>query len=154
MTKSVKPIPKGFHSVTPHLVARNADQAIAFYTRAFGAEELSRMPSADGKVMHAEIKIGDSILMLCDEFPQMNCLGPPSLGGSPVTIHVYVEDADAVFQQAVAAGATVKMPLEDTFWGDRYGKVTDPFGHEWSIATRMRELTPEDIRKGVDRLRQ
>lgn len=150
MTKAAKPIPEGYHSLTPHLVVRNADQAIEFYKRAFGAKEIHRMPTPDGKVLHAEITIGDSILMLVDEFPQWNCLGPQSLGGSPVTIHVYVEDADALFKQAGAAGATVKMPLQDTFWGDRFGKITDPFGHEWSIATHMRDLTPDEIQKGAE----
>lgn len=149
MAKSVKPIPEGFHSITPHLIVRHAAQAIDFYKKAFGAQELSRMPSPDGKVIHAEIKIGDSILMLCDEFPQWNTQGPQSLGGSTVGIHIYVQDADAIFTQAVAAGATVKMPIGDTFWGDRFGKVTDPFGHEWSIATRTQDLTPEEIQKGA-----
>jgi PhnB protein len=149
MTKPVKPIPEGYHSITPHLVVRNADQAIEFYKRAFDAKELYRMPTPDGKVMHAEIKIGNSMLMLVDEFPQWNCMGPQSLGGSSVTIHLYVEDADALFVQAREAGAAVKMPIEDTFWGDRFGKVTDPFGHDWSIATRKRDLTPEEIQKGA-----
>jgi uncharacterized glyoxalase superfamily protein PhnB len=150
MARAVKPIPEGFYSVTPHLIVRNAAQAIAFYKQAFGAQELSRMPSPDGKaLMHAEIKIGDSIIMLCDEFPQWNTLGPQSRGGSTVGIHIYVQDADALFSQAIAAGATVKMPLEDTFWGDRFGKVTDPFGHEWSIATRKCDLTPEELQRGA-----
>lgn len=150
MAKSAKPIPDGFRSVTPHLIVRNAGEAIAFYKQAFGAQEISRMPSPDGKLLHAEIRIGDSILMLCDEFPAWNCLGPQSLGGSPVGIHIYVRDADAFFTQAVAAGPAVKMPLEEAFWGDRFGKVTDPFGHEWSIATRTRDLTPEEIEKGAE----
>lgn len=149
MAKAVKPIPEGFRSITPHLVVRNADQAIAFYKRAFGAKELHRMPSPDGEILHAQIKIGDSILMLCDEFPEWNTLGPQSLGGSSVGIHIYVKDADALFKRAVTAGATIKMPLEDTFWGDRYGKITDPFGHEWSIATRKRKLTPKEIQKAA-----
>ncbi|MEE9522442.1 MAG: VOC family protein [candidate division NC10 bacterium] len=149
MAKAAKPIPEGFHSVTPHLIVRNAAQAIDFYTKAFAAQELSRMPGPDGKLLHAEIKIGDSILMLCDEFPHWNTLGPQSLGASAVGIHIYVQDADALFTQAVTAGATVKMPIEDTFWGDRFGKVTDPFGHEWSIATRKRDLTPEELHKGA-----
>ena len=149
MAKAAKPIPEGFHSITPHLIVRNAAQAIDFYTKAFAAQELSRMPGPDGKLLHAEIKIGDSILMLCDEFPQWNTLGPQSLGASTVGIHIYVQDADALFTQAVTAGATVKMPIEDTFWRDRFGKVTDPFGHEWSIATRKRDLTPEELHKGA-----
>ncbi len=149
MAKAAKPIPEGFHSITPHLIVRNAAQAIDLYTKAFAAQELSRMPGPDGKLLHAEIKIGDSILMLCDEFPQWNTLGPQSLGASTVGIHIYVQDADALFTQAVTAEATVKMPIEDTFWGDRFGKVTDPFGHEWSIATRKRDLTPEELHNGA-----
>jgi uncharacterized glyoxalase superfamily protein PhnB len=143
------PIPDGHHSITPHLVVKGASEAIAFYTRAFGAEELSRMPfpGPDGepKVGHAELRIGDSRLFLADEFPKQGVLGPQ--GGSPVTIHLYVTDADAVFARAVEAGATVAMPLADMFWGDRYGKVVDPFGHHWSIAEHLEDLTPEQMRE-------
>jgi PhnB protein len=150
MTNRINPIPAGFHTLTPHLVVKGASQAIEFYKKAFGAEEIGRLPGPDGKsLMHASIKIGDSPLFLVDEMPQMGSLGPHGLGGTPVTIHVYVEDVDAVFSQAVAAGAQVRMPLADMFWGDRYGLLTDPFGHSWSVASHKRDLTPEEIRKGA-----
>jgi len=145
----VKPIPEGMHSVTPHLVCAGAADAIDFYKKAFNAVELSRMPGPDGKLMHAAIRIGDSVLMMTDEFPQWGGLGPKTLKGSPITIHLYVENVDAAFEQAVAAGATVKMPVADMFWGDRYGMLDDPFGHHWSIATHTRDLTPEEMRQGM-----
>lgn len=146
MAGQVKPVPEGFHTVTPHLIVRNAGAAIEFYKQAFGAEELFRMPGMDGKsVMHAELRIGDSTIMLCDEFPEMGAKSPEALGGSPVTVHLYVTDADKAFSQAVEAGATATMPLQDMFWGDRYGKVSDPYGHQWSIATHIADLTPEEI---------
>jgi PhnB protein len=148
MNARVEPIPSGFHTLTPHLVVKGASQAIEFYKKAFGAEEIGRAPGPDGKsLMHAELKIGDSRLMLVDEFPEMDCRGPQSIGGTPVTIHMYVKDADAAFSRAVAAGAQVRMPLEDMFWGDRYGVLTDPFGHAWSIATHKEDVTPEEIAK-------
>jgi PhnB protein len=147
MAKQVKPIPEGFHTVTPHLVVRDGNRAIDFYKRAFGATEVARMPGPDGKsVAHAELKIGDSFLFLCDEFPGMN-RAPQSLGGSSVTINLYVEDCDAVFNRAVAAGATVQMPLADQFWGDRYGKLVDPFGHEWAVTTHKEDVSPEEVGK-------
>jgi len=150
MAKTVKAIPEGYRSVTPHLVVRGAARAIEFYKRAFGAEEAMRIPSRDGqKVMHAELRIGDSLVFLNDEFPEMGARAPESLGGTPVTLHLYVQDADAVFARAVAAGARPLMPLQDMFWGDRYGKVADPFGHEWAIATHKEDLTPEEIGKRV-----
>jgi uncharacterized glyoxalase superfamily protein PhnB len=146
MTNRIKAVPEGYHTLTPHLVVKGAGQAIEFYKKAFGAEEITRMPGPDGKsIMHAEIKIGDSRLFLVDEFPEMGAQGPLGIGGTPVTIHVYVEDVDTVFNRAVAAGAQVRMPLADAFWGDRYGQVTDPFGHRWSLATRKEDLTPEEI---------
>jgi PhnB protein len=146
MTTRIKAIPTGFHTLTPHLTVKGADQAIEFYKNAFGAEEIARMPGPDGKsIMHAELKIGDSRLFLCDEYPEMGSKGPQGLGGTPVTLHVYVEDADSFFNQAVAAGAQVNMPLEDMFWGDRYGQVIDPFGHRWSVASHKEDLTPEEI---------
>ena len=149
MKNAVNPIPEGYYSLTPHLVVKGAGDAIEFYKKAFGAQELFRMPGPDGKtVMHAELQIGNSRLMLGDEFPEMNCRGPQG-GSSPVTIHLYVEDADAVFARAVSAGAQVRMPLENTFWGDRYGRLADPFGHEWSIATHREDLTPEQIAEGA-----
>jgi PhnB protein len=145
----VKPIPEGMHSLTPHLVCAGAANAIEFYKKAFGATELSRLPGPDGKLMHGAVRIGDSTLMLVDEMPQWGALGPKSLKGSPITMHLYVTDVDAAFAKAVAAGATVKMPVSDMFWGDRYGQVEDPFGHRWSIATHTRDLTDEEIKKGM-----
>lgn len=144
-TASVRPIPEGFHTVTPHLVCAGAAQAIDFYQRAFGAVELSRMPGPDGRLMNAQIQIGNSKLMLVDEMPAFGALGPLALKGSPVTIHLYVEDAAAVAAQAVAAGATLRMPVAEQFWGDRYGIVVDPFGHAWSIATHSRDMTPAEM---------
>ncbi len=141
----VAPIPAGMHSITPHLVCEGAAVAIEFYKKAFGAIEHGRMPGPNGKLMHAQIQIGDSYVMLADDFPEYGGLGPKALKGSPVTIHLYVPDADAVYNQAVAAGATVRMPIADMFWGDRYGIVVDPCGHYWSIATHMRDMTPEQM---------
>jgi PhnB protein len=143
---AVRPIPEGMHSVTPHLVCAGAAEAIDFYVRAFGAVDLGRLAGADGKLMHAMIRIGDSALMLVDEFPEWGALGPKALKGSPVTIHLYVEDVDRFVERAVAAGATLKMPVADAFWGDRYGQLEDPFGHHWSVATHVRDLSDEEIR--------
>lgn len=145
----VQAIPSGFHTVTPHLVCDGAADAIGFYQRAFGAEELSRMPGPGGKLMHAMIRIGDAVLMLNDAFPEMGAKGPNALGGTPVTLHLYVQDADAAFARAVAAGATPRMPVAEQFWGDRYGIVVDPFGHQWSIATHVKDLTPEQMMEGM-----
>ena len=148
----VKPIPEGFHTVTPHMVVSDGAKAIDFYKRAFGAEEIVCMRGPGGHgVMHAELEIGDSHIMLCDEFPGSDHLrAPSSLKGTTVTLNLYVEDADKAHARAVAAGATVSMPVADMFWGDRYGKVTDPFGHEWSFATRKEDLTPEEIGKRAE----
>jgi PhnB protein len=143
---AVRPIPEGMHSVTPHLVCAGAAEAIDFYVRAFGAVDLGRLAGPDGKLMHAMIRIGDSALMLVDEFPEWGALGPKALKGSPVTIHLYVEDVDRFVERAVAAGATLKMPVADAFWGDRYGQLEDPFGHHWSVATHVRDLSDEEIR--------
>ena len=145
----VKPIPPGHHSLTPHLVVRNAAAAMDFYKKAFGAEEVLRMPGPDGKsIMHAELQIGDSRLFLVDEMPTGQCSkGPQSLGGTSVALHLWSENADATFERAVKAGATPTMPLMDAFWGDRYGRLKDPFGHEWSIATHQKDLTREEISK-------
>jgi PhnB protein len=146
MTQSaVKPIPDGMHSLTPHLVCAGAADAIAFYVKAFNAVELSRLPGPDGKLMHAMLRFGDSMLMLNDEFPQHGMVGPKALNGSPVTVHLYVEDTDATVAQAAAAGAIVKMPPADMFWGDRYAHLEDPFGHRWSVATHIRDVKPEDF---------
>lgn len=143
----VKPIPAGYHSLTPTLTVHNAKEAIAFYKKAFNAEELDICAGPDGKVMHAEIKIGDSILMLNDEFPEYGCRSAKTLGASPQGIFLYVEDVDATFDRAVKSGATAIMPLQNQFWGDRYGQVQDPFGHKWSIASRVEELTKEEIER-------
>jgi PhnB protein len=143
-----KPIPQGFHTVTPYITVKGAAQAIDFYKRAFGAEEVERVPGPDGKsVMHAEVKIGDSIVMLSDEFPQAGSRSPQTLGGSTGYLFLYVPDVDAAFKRAVDAGAKPTMPLADMFWGDRFGKVADPFGHEWGLATHQEDLTPEEIHK-------
>jgi uncharacterized glyoxalase superfamily protein PhnB len=145
----VKSIPEGMHSVTPHLVCAGAAEAIEFYKKAFGAVEGGRLPGPDGKLMHAMIRIGDSAVMLVDEMPQWGALGPKSLKGSPVTIHLYVEDVDAVVKRAVSLGAKVTMPVEDMFWGDRYGKLEDPFGHHWSIGTHKRDVTSEEMQQAM-----
>jgi len=146
MSKAVKPIPDGFHSVTPYLVVKGGAEAIEYYTRAFDAQELARNTcDRTGLILNAQLRIGDSIVMLNDEFPEMGANGPSGEQPSPVTIHLYVEDVDRVFDRAVRAGATADMPVTDTFWGDRFGKLTDPFGHSWSIATRKENLTPQQI---------
>jgi len=138
-------IPAGYHSVTPAIVVRDAAAAIDFYKRAFGAEEINRMAGPDGSIMHAEIRVGDSVVMLGEENEQWGTRSPLSLGGVHGSLHIYVADADASFDRAIQAGATVRYPLEDAFWGDRYGKVTDPFGHEWGLATRVKELSPAEM---------
>jgi PhnB protein len=142
-------IPQGMHSVTPHLVCAGAAKAIEFYKSAFGAEECARLPGPDGRLMHAAVKIGDSHVMLVDEMPEWGALGPKSLKGSPVTIHLYVDDVDAVVARAVKAGAKVTMPVADQFWGDRYGKLEDPFGHHWSVATHVRDVSMEEAQKAM-----
>jgi uncharacterized glyoxalase superfamily protein PhnB len=133
------------NTITPHLVVDGAADAIEFYKKAFGAEELMRMPGPDGKLGHAMLRIGDSMLMLADEYPQWESFGPRSLKGSPVTLHLSVPDVDKAFARALEAGATVRMPLADMFWGDRYGIVEDPFGHRWSLATHIRDVSPEEM---------
>lgn len=145
MPGQVKAIPAGFHSLTPHLTVRDADKALEFYKNALGAEVLNVARMPDGKVLHAGLRIGDSMLMLNDVFPEMGGLSPLSTGGTEVTIHIYTEDVDAAFKRAVSAGAQVKMPLMDQFWGDRYGMVADPFGHNWSLATHIKDLSPEEL---------
>jgi PhnB protein len=147
MSDKVSWKPEGASSVTPHLVIAGVSRAIEFYTEAFGAKELVRMPGPDGTIIHAELKFGDSSVMLADECPQMGNKSAATLGGTPVTIHLYVEDADATFDRAIAAGATVNMPPQDMFWGDRYGQVVDPFGHRWSIATHIEDVAPEEMGK-------
>jgi uncharacterized glyoxalase superfamily protein PhnB len=140
------------HSVTPHLVCAGAAAAIEFYKKAFGAVELTRMPGQQGKLMHASIRIGDSAVMLVDESPEWGMLGPKSLKGSPVTIHLYVEDADAFVARAVKAGAKVTMPVDDMFWGDRYGKIEDPFGHHWSVGTHVRDVSNEEMQQAMKKM--
>ena len=140
-----KPIPENYHALTPSLAVDNAAQAIEFYKRAFGAKERGRMPGPGNTIAHAELEIGDSVLMLADPMPQSSLTPPKKLGGTGVGIFLYVEDVDMVVQDAIDAGATVTMPVEDQFWGDRYGVVADPFGHQWQIATHKEDLTPEQI---------
>ncbi len=147
MNKQVKPIPEGYHTLTPYLIIKNAAQAIEFYKQAFGAEEKFRMPGPDGKIGHAEIRIGDSMVMLADEMPEAGILSPQSLNRSPVSFLIYVEDVDAAFQRAVDAGATISRPLEDKFYGDRMGSVTDAFGYEWSLGTHKEDVTPEEMER-------
>lgn len=151
-TAASKPIPDGMHTLTPHIVCEGASDAIAFYKKAFNAEEITRLPGPTGKLMHAAIRIGDSVLMLMDDFPEWGSLGPKALKGTPVTLHLYMKDVDAGMQQAVAAGAQVTMPATDMFWGDRYGQVVDPFGHRWSLATHKQDLTPEEIQQNMAKM--
>ena len=144
--KTVKPIPDGYHSITPYLTVRDAARAIDFYRRAFGAKELMRMPGQGGMLMHAELKIGDSIVMLSDEIPGMStCKAPTSLGGTTVALFLYVSEVDATFKRAADAGCKVLMPLTDMFWGDRYGKLEDPFGNQWGLATHKEDVTPAEM---------
>ena len=143
---AVKPIPDGFRTVQPHLIVSDAAKAMDFYVKAFGAEDLLRVPGPDGKsVMHGELKIGDSMVMIAQEHPEMGTKSPASIGGTGVFISLYVEDCDAATQRAVDAGCTVTVPMQDMFWGDRYGSVTDPFGHIWEVSTHKEDLTGEEI---------
>ena len=150
MATKVTAVPTGYQTITPSLVVRDAAGAIDFYTRAFGAEERFRMPGPDGKIMHAELKIGNSIFMLADEMPEMGAKSPAAYGGSSVGFYCYVEDVDAFWKRAVAAGAKQVSPLTDMFWGDRTGKLEDPFGHGWSPAQHVKDLTPEEVQKGAE----
>jgi PhnB protein len=144
---TAKHIPEGYHTATPYLIVKGGVQALDFYKKAFGATEIMRMPRPDGKIGHAEIRIGDSRIMLADEFPEMDARSPKSLGGSPVGLYLYVEDVDATFNQAVALGATVQKPVADQFYGDRSGGIVDPFGHVWYIATHTEDVSPEELQK-------
>lgn len=150
---TVKAIPEGMHSLTPHLVCAGASDAIAFYKAAFNAVEAARLPGPDGKLMHAMVRIGDSALMLVDENPAYGAIGPKTLKGSPVTIHLYVDDVDATVAKAVAAGAKVTMPVADAFWGDRYGQLEDPFGHHWSVGTHIREVSEKEMRAEMAKMK-
>ncbi|QDV49509.1 VOC family protein [Gimesia fumaroli] len=144
-----KPIPDGMHTLTPHLICVGANEAIEFYKNAFGAIEQMRLPGPDGKLMYACLQIGDSQIMLTEENENCGSRGPKTLQGSPVTLHLQVEDADAMIEQAVAAGVTLLMPATDMFWGDRYGQVEDPFGHRWAVATHVRDLNMDEIQSGM-----
>ena len=152
MQKKAQPIPEGYHSITPYLSVKGASKAIKFYKDAFGAKEVEIHNAPDGKIMHAVLQIGNSLIMLSDEFPESKCgvCSPQSLKGSSGMLHFYVEDADAAFNQAVKAGATTIRPVEDMFWGDRYGQVKDPFGHVWSISMRKVDLTKEEMNKAAE----
>jgi PhnB protein len=143
----VKPIPEDYPRVTPYLIVDGASAAIEFYREVLGATERMRLPAPDDKVGHAELQIGDSVLMLADEFPDMDARGPKGVGGTPVTLHVYVEDADAVFDRAVQAGAKALRPVENQFYGDRLGEFEDPFGHRWSVATHVEDVPPDEMAK-------
>ncbi len=147
MTAKVKAVPEGYRSITPYLIIQGAADAIEYYKKALGATERMRMPQSDGRVGHAELQIGDSVVMLADEFPEMNARSPKSIGGSPVTIHLYVDDVDAVAGKAIAAGGKELRPVKDQFYGDRAGTIEDPFGHIWYIATHKEDLSPEEIGK-------
>jgi uncharacterized glyoxalase superfamily protein PhnB len=147
----VKPIPDGMHTVTPHLVCAGAAEAIEFYKKAFGAVDMARLPAPGGKLAHAMIRIGDSVVMLVDEFPERGALGPQSLKGSPVTLHLYVDNVDATVERAVKAGAKVTLPVADMFWGDRYGQVVDPFGHHWSVGTHIRDVSMEEAQLAMQK---
>lgn len=149
MPTRVKPIPEGYHAVTPYLIVKDAARAIAFYQKAFGAKELFRMARPDGKVEHAELQIGDSRIMLADESPELGARSPQSIGGTPVTIHLYVDDVDAVARRAVDAGAQLMRPIADQFYGDRNGSVADPFGHMWWISTHKEDVTPDEMKRRV-----
>jgi PhnB protein len=144
-SKKVSPVPAGYSTVTPHLVLRDAAKAIDFYKKAFGAKERMRMGGPDGKIGHAELQIGSSVVMCADEMPEMGASAPQTVGGSPVHIFLYLPNVNKVFDQAVRAGATVAMPLTDMFWGDRYGKLTDPFGHKWGLATHIEDVSPKEM---------
>lgn len=149
-TKKVSPIPRGFNTLTPGLAVRDTATAIDFYKNAFGAKEKSRMPGPDGKIMHADIMIGDSHIMLGEENLEMGSPSPQSLNGTPISLYVYVKNVDKTFDQAVKAGATVAMPIMDQFWGDRAGMITDPFGHKWWLATHKRDLSAKDMKKAAE----
>jgi PhnB protein len=142
-----KGVPDGYHTVSPYLAVDGAEQAIAFYEKAFGAKERGRRQAPDGKIAHAELELGDSVMMLSDPFPQFATKPPAQLGGTSASLMVYVEDVDAVVEQAIGAGATLEREVEDQFWGDRFGAVTDPFGHVWTIATRVEDVPPEEMEK-------
>jgi PhnB protein len=150
MSKSVKPVPEGYRTITPNLICRNAARAIEFYKTAFGATELRRAPGPNGEIMHAELQIGDSKFFINDSMSNTPLLSPGRGVSNPMYIHLYVPDADAIFNRAVTEGARVEIPLQDMFWGDRYGKLTDPFGQQWGIATHIEDVAPEEIKRRQD----
>jgi PhnB protein len=151
---SVKPIPEGYHSVTPYLFVRGASAAIDFYKNVFGAAEITRMAGPNGRIMHAELRIGDSIVMLADENPQTGIMSPQTIGGSPSSLHVYVENVDAVIQKAIESKAKLLRPIKDQFYGDRSGSILDPFGHMWSVATHVEDVSPEEMKKRMAAMSQ
>jgi PhnB protein len=153
MKNSGKPIPEGYHTATPYLVVRGAAKAIDFYRRAFGAQERFRLARENGGVAHAEFAIGDSCLMIADESPEAGSRSPESLGGTPASVFLYVEDVDDVFRKAVAAGAKPTLTPQNMFWGDRYAKVSDPFGHQWQIATHVEDVPPEEMERRMAAIR-
>lgn len=146
----IEKIPKDYHSITPVLIVKNGDEAIEFYKKGFGVQEQGRMKGPDGRVAHAELKLGDSVFMLSDEYPEMDCHSPKTIGGSPVSMYVYVDDVDSFFDKAISAGAKVLDPIKDQFWGDRHGRLEDPFGHLWSIATHKKDLSEDEMKKAAE----
>ena len=150
---AVKAIPEGYYSLTPYLVVKGAAEAIEFYTKAFGATEMMRMPGPGGKIMHAELQIGNSVLMLSDENPERGYLSPASRGGNTSSVMFYTDDVDAAFRKAIAAGAKETTPVTDMFWGDRMGNLTDPFGHSWAIATHKEDVSPQEMEKRMAAMR-
>jgi len=147
MANKVKPIPDGYHNVTPYLVIKGAAAAIEFYKKAFGAVVVMQMPQPDGRIGHAELKFGDSYVMLADEFPEMDVVSPKTLGNSPVGLLLYVDDVDKTVERAVAMGATIKKPVANQFYGDRNGTIEDPFGHKWTVAVHVEDVTPEEMNR-------
>jgi len=147
MPNPVKPIPEGYHSVTPYLVVKGAAAAIDFYKKIFGAVEIMRMPAPDGRVGHAELRFGDSVVMLADEYPEIQTVGPKTLGNTPVGLLLYVDDVDKTVERAVASGATIQKPVADQFYGDRSGTIEDPFGHKWTVATHVEDVSPEEMQR-------
>jgi PhnB protein len=154
MTSPVKPVPDGYQRITPYLIIRGAARAIEFYKTVFGATELMRLPAFEGKIGHAELRIGDSVVMLADEYPQIDARSPDAFGGSPVGLLLYIEDVDAVVARALAAGATLKQPVEDKFYGDRSGTIVDPFGHVWHVSTHTEDLSSDEVRRRADEFLQ
>jgi PhnB protein len=152
MIQNVNSVPQGFHTVTPYLLIKGASDAIAFYVRVFRAEEITRLTAPDGRIGHAEVRIGDSVVMIADEHPEMDFLGPESRGGTTVSLHIYVENPDEIFAEAIQAGATELRPLCDQFYGDRSGSFTDPWGHVWTVATRIEDVTPDELKRRFDEM--